>query len=170
MKSSIKREETMAKRATIHDFRQQKGYKKWLQVHVDSAPEATAAIEAGIEIIGCEADHGFESIRAAVPSAFIQAGMAHGAICNPDEAIKAGFALLERGADTIYCSHSPCFIEAMAREGIPVTGHVGLFQISPDGRVIGLLVRLQMKLCVFCGPLKILRMLVQLFSKLKLCR
>ncbi len=43
-----------------------------------------------------------------------------------DEAIRYGFATLRRGADAIYCSQSPRIIEAMAREGIPVTGHVGL--------------------------------------------
>ncbi|TIT61397.1 MAG: 3-methyl-2-oxobutanoate hydroxymethyltransferase, partial [Mesorhizobium sp.] len=34
--------------------------------------------------------------------------------------------MMKRGADAVYCSHSPRFIEAMAAEGIPVTGHVGL--------------------------------------------
>jgi 3-methyl-2-oxobutanoate hydroxymethyltransferase len=33
---------------------------------------------------------------------------------------------MRRGADAVYSSHSPRFIEAMADEGIPVTGHVGL--------------------------------------------
>ena len=40
--------------------------------------------------------------------------------------MRAAFGALSAGADAIYCSHSPRFIEAMAREGIPVTGHVGL--------------------------------------------
>lgn len=96
-----------------------------MQLHVDSAAEAAAAVQAGIILLGCEAE-GLEAVRAAAPTAFLQAGMAHGAVANPDEAIRAGFALLSRGADTIYCSHSPRFIEAMAREGIAVTGHVGL--------------------------------------------
>lgn len=58
--------------------------------------------------------------------ALISAGMPHGSPATPDEAVRAGFDALRRGADAIYCSHSPRFIEAMAREGIPVTGHVGL--------------------------------------------
>lgn len=116
----------MSKRPTIYDLRLQKGKRKWVQVHVDSAAEAMAAFDAGIEIIGCEPDSTFESIRAAVPNAFLQAGMPHGLASTADEAVREGFRLLERGADTIYCSHSPRYIEAMAREGIPVTGHVGL--------------------------------------------
>jgi 3-methyl-2-oxobutanoate hydroxymethyltransferase len=52
--------------------------------------------------------------------------MPHGAVASPEDAVRLGFTMMERGADAVYCSHSPHFIEAMAREGIPVTGHVGL--------------------------------------------
>ncbi|MCX7890112.1 MAG: 3-methyl-2-oxobutanoate hydroxymethyltransferase [Rhodobacteraceae bacterium] len=116
----------MAARPTVHDLLSQKGRRKWLQVHVDSGPEAAAAVEAGILILSCEPDHTLAPIRAAAPGAFISAGMPHGSVASPDEAVRAGFDILARGADAVYCSHSPRFIEAMAREGIPVTGHVGL--------------------------------------------
>jgi 3-methyl-2-oxobutanoate hydroxymethyltransferase len=95
-------------------------------LHVDSGQEAAAAIEAGIVILSCEPDHTLEPIRAAAPTAFISAGMPHGLVSSQQEAIREGFNILKRGADAVYCSHSPLFIEAMAREGIPVTGHVGL--------------------------------------------
>lgn len=111
---------------SVYDFTRHKGQRKWLQIHVDSAAEAAAAFEAGIVLLGCEPDHLFDSIRKAAPAAFLQAGMPHGVVATPDEAVRYGFALLARGADTVYCSHSPRFVEAMAREGIPVTGHVGL--------------------------------------------
>jgi 3-methyl-2-oxobutanoate hydroxymethyltransferase len=116
----------MNSRTTVHDLLSQKGRKKWLQIHVDNAAEAAAAAEAGITILSCEPDHHFEDIRAAVPSAFLSVGMPHGAVASPKEAVRLGFAMMTRGADAVYCSHSPYFIEAMAREGIPVTGHVGL--------------------------------------------
>jgi 3-methyl-2-oxobutanoate hydroxymethyltransferase len=48
------------------------------------------------------------------------------AIASPEQAIRMGFDAMELGADAVYCSSSPGMIEAMAREGIPVTGHVGL--------------------------------------------
>lgn len=115
----------MPQRPSTYDFTSRKGRQTWVQLHVDSAAEAAAAVEAGVILLGCESE-GLETVRAAAPTAFLQAGMAHGAVATPDEAIRAGFALLARGADTIYCSHSPRFIEAMAREGIAVTGHVGL--------------------------------------------
>ncbi len=116
----------MAGHVSVYDLRSRKGQRKWLQVHVDSGVEAAAAVEAGIVILSCEPDHTLEPIRAAAPDAFVSAGMPHGAVSSPEEAIRLGFEILKRGADAVYCSHSPFFIEAMAREGIPVTGHVGL--------------------------------------------
>ena len=116
----------MTDRVSIFDLLSQKGQGKWLQVHVDTAAEAAAAVEAGIVILSCEPDHTLEPIRRAAPSAFVSAGMPHGLVASPEEAIREGFKILKRGADAVYCSHSPHFIEAMAREGIPVTGHVGL--------------------------------------------
>jgi 3-methyl-2-oxobutanoate hydroxymethyltransferase len=114
------------KRLSVHDLQSQKGKRKWVQVHVDSAAEAAAAVAAGINILSCEPDHTLESIRAAAPFAFVSAGMPHGAVSTPHEAVRLGFDIMRRGADAVYTSHSPLFIEAMAREAIPVTGHVGL--------------------------------------------
>ena len=116
----------MSRRTTVYDLQNQKGRTKWLQLHVDNAPEAAAAVEAGITILSCEPDHHLEAIRAAVPFAFLSVGMPHGSVSSPEDAVRLGFDMMERGADAVYCSHSPYFIEAMAREGIPVTGHVGL--------------------------------------------
>lgn len=113
-------------RTSVYDLASRKGQHKWLQLHVDNAAEAAAAVEAGIEILSCEPDHHLEHIRRAAPAAFLSVGMPHGAVASGEEAIRLGFRMLERGADAVYCSHSPRFIEAMAREGIPVTGHVGL--------------------------------------------
>lgn len=111
---------------TVHALLASKGRKKWLQLHVDTPAEAAAAVEAGITLLSCEPDHHLEGIRRLAPSAFLSAGMPHGAVSSPTEAVRLGFDILHRGADAVYCSHSPYIIEAMAREGIAVTGHVGL--------------------------------------------
>ena len=50
----------MAKRTNVFDLWSQKGKKKWPQTHIDTAKEAEAAYEAGIEIISCEPDHHFK--------------------------------------------------------------------------------------------------------------
>ena len=116
----------MGDQISVYDLHSAKGRKKWVQVHVLSGAEAAAAIDAGVKIISCRPDHTLEPIRAVAPNAFISAGFPHGSITSPQEAIRGGFAILERGASAVYCSHSTHFVEAMAREGIPVTGHVGL--------------------------------------------
>jgi 3-methyl-2-oxobutanoate hydroxymethyltransferase len=116
----------MTRRPTVYDLQGQKGRRKWVQLHVDNAAEAAAAHAAGIAILSCEADATLPAIRAAAPGAFLSAGMPHGSAATPDEALRQAFTAMTAGADAIYCSHSPRFIEAMAREGVPVTGHVGL--------------------------------------------
>lgn len=116
----------MSRPPSVYDLLSAKGTRKWIQLHVDSPAEAEAAAEAGIDIITCEPDHQVEAIRRAAPSVFMFTGIPLGSVSSPTEAVRAGFATLRRGVDAVYCPHSPFFIEAMAREGIPVTGHVGM--------------------------------------------
>lgn len=116
----------MTAKTNLHDLLAAKGRMKWVQLHIDTAAEAAAAEAAGIVILSCEADHNLPAVRAAAPAAFITAGMPHGAAATPDEAVRQAFVALRSGADAVYTSHSPRFVEAMAREGIPVTAHVGL--------------------------------------------
>ena len=113
-------------RPTVYDLWSQKGKKKWVQTHIDTDKEAEAAYNAGREIISCEPDRYFKKVREVAPSAFLSVGLRHGMVSSAQEAIKVGFEILEMGADAVYCSHSIKFIEAMAKEGIPVTAHVGL--------------------------------------------
>ena len=113
-------------RPTVYDLWSQKGKKKWAQTHIDTDKEAEAAYKAGIEIISCEPDRYFKKVREVAPSAFLSVGLRHGMVSSAQEAIKVGFEILEMGADAVYCSHSIKFIEAMAKEGIPITAHVGL--------------------------------------------
>jgi 3-methyl-2-oxobutanoate hydroxymethyltransferase len=116
----------MKNRLSVYDLLQMKGKRKFLQIHVDNDLEAAAAAEAGIDIISCDSDQKLTAIRAAHPTAFISAGLFHGTIASAEDGIRLGFAAQKLGADSVYCSSSPRIIEAMAREGIPVTGHVGL--------------------------------------------
>jgi 3-methyl-2-oxobutanoate hydroxymethyltransferase len=62
---------------------------------------------------------------AAAPQSFLSCATPHG-LASPEEAIRVAFRALEIGASSVYCSASPFIIEAMAREGIPVVGHLGL--------------------------------------------
>jgi 3-methyl-2-oxobutanoate hydroxymethyltransferase len=111
---------------TVADLQALKGKQQLLTIHVDSVEEAAAAEEAGIEILTCDAGDELGKVRAAAPRAFIQVGLPQGAIFDEGSAICEGHRAMDLGASALYWSGSLRLLEAMAREGIPVTGHVGL--------------------------------------------
>ncbi len=118
------------KKYSVYDLRQLKGKRCLTHVHVKSPEEAAAAEAAGIDLLSCSFDSPAAQARlpllvAAAPKSFISGATPHG-LASPEEAIRIGFQALELGASSVYCSASPFMIEAMAREGIPVVGHLGM--------------------------------------------
>ncbi|HEV7403551.1 MAG TPA: 3-methyl-2-oxobutanoate hydroxymethyltransferase [Chthoniobacteraceae bacterium] len=118
------------KKYTVYDLRQLKGKRCLTHIHVKSPEEAAAAEEAGVDLMSCsfdspEAEARLPRLVAAAPQSFLSAATPHG-LASPEEAIRVGFRALEIGASSVYCSASPFIVEAMAREGIPVVGHLGL--------------------------------------------
>lgn len=116
----------MTRRPTVADLRKLKGVRQILTMHVETTAEAEAAAEAGIEMFTFEVDERLPAVRAAAPGVFIQAGYPQGHIASEEIAIREGFRALEMGVDGLYFAGSLRLMEAMAKEGIPVTGHVGL--------------------------------------------
>lgn len=112
-------------RPTVAALRALKGKRQILTVHVDTPTEATAAAEAGIDMFTFEFDDRFAAVRAAAPGVFIQAGYPQGHMASEEIAIREGHRALEAGVDAIYFAGSLRLVEAMAKEGIPVTGHIG---------------------------------------------
>lgn len=115
----------MLTRPTVASLKALKGKRQILTVHVDTAAEAAAAAEAGIDMFTFEVDERLATVRAAAPGVFIQAGYPQGHMASEDIAIRDGFTAMEAGVDAIYFAGSLRIVEAMAREGIPVTGHIG---------------------------------------------
>lgn len=118
------------KKYTVYDLQQLKGKRCLTHIHVKSPEEAAAAEAAGVDLMSCSFDNPEAQARlprlvAAAPQSFLSAATPHG-LASPEEAIRVGFQALELGASSVYCSASPLIIEAMAREGIPVVGHLGL--------------------------------------------
>jgi 3-methyl-2-oxobutanoate hydroxymethyltransferase len=118
------------KKYSVYDLQQLKGKRCLTHVHVKSADEAAAAEAAGIDLLSCSFDTPASQARlpllaAAAPKSFISGATPHG-LASPEEAIRIGFRALELGASSVYCSASPQIVEAMAREGIPVVGHLGM--------------------------------------------
>jgi 3-methyl-2-oxobutanoate hydroxymethyltransferase len=118
------------KKYTVYELQQMKGKRCLTHIHVKSPEEAAAAEEAGVDLMSCSFDS-LESqarlplLAAAAPNSFLSAATPHG-MASPEEAIRTGFRALELGASSVYCSASPFIVEAMAREGLPVVGHLGL--------------------------------------------
>jgi 3-methyl-2-oxobutanoate hydroxymethyltransferase len=117
------------KKYTVYDLQQLKGKRCLTHIHVKSPEEAAAAEEAGVDLLSCSFDSPAAQARlpelvAAAPHSFLSCATPHG-LATPEEAIRIGFRALELGASSVYCSASPFIIEAMARERIPVVGHLG---------------------------------------------
>ncbi len=112
-------------RPTVAGLKALKGKRQILTVHVDTAAEAAAAAEAGIEMFTFEIDERLPAVRAAAQGVFIQAGFGQGHMASEKIAIRDGYRAMEAGVDAIYFAGSLRIVEAMAREGIPVTGHIG---------------------------------------------
>lgn len=118
------------KKYTVHDLRQLKGKRVLTHIHVKSPEEAAAAEEAGVDLMSCpydspEAQARLPQLVAAAPSSFLSGSTPHG-MATHEEAIRIAFTALEAGASSVYCSGSPWLIEGMAREGVPVVGHLGM--------------------------------------------
>lgn len=118
------------KKYTIYDLQQLKGKRCLTHIHVKSPEEAAAAEEAGVDLMSCSFDSPESQARlprlvAAAPNSFLSAATPHG-LASPEEAIRVAFRALEAGASSVYCSASTFIVEAMAREGVPVVGHLGL--------------------------------------------
>lgn len=120
----------LTKKYSVYDLRQLKGKRQLTHIHVKSPEEAAAAEAADVDIMSSpfdtpEAQARFPALVAAAPKSFLSCSTPHG-LATQEEAIRVGFKALELGASSVYCSASPFIIEAMAREGIPVVGHLGL--------------------------------------------
>jgi 3-methyl-2-oxobutanoate hydroxymethyltransferase len=118
------------KKYTVHDLRQVKGKRCLTHIHVKSPDEAAAAEVAGVDLMSCSFDSPESQARlpllvAAAPNSFLSAATPHG-LASQEEAIRVGFRAIECGASSVYCSASPFIVEGMAREGLPVVGHLGM--------------------------------------------
>jgi len=112
---------------TIHDlFAAKKSGRTFTEIRTSNLNEALACAEAGVEIIMCM-EEDLPTIRPAVPNVFLIA--AHNVndprAASQEQAVSAGFRLMNAGADAVYSALSLKCVEAMAREYIPVIGHIG---------------------------------------------
>jgi len=115
------------KRPTIADLKALKGKKQLTMLRYFSLDEAAAAEAAGIDIASVPpALVTHPRYRELAPSVFSMTGKTHLEYGAPDEYLRYAGQMLEGGADALYCSGSMQTVEYLAREFIPIVGHVGL--------------------------------------------
>ncbi len=112
---------------TVADLRALKGARQLTMLRYFSLEEAQAAEDAGIDIASVP----YELLthpryREVAPSIFSMTGRTHLEAGTPEDYLRWAGDALNRGADAIYCSGSLRTVEYLAREHIPVVGHVGL--------------------------------------------
>ena len=110
---------------TIRDLFDLKGKRQLAVVFVDSVEEARACEMAGIDQLVTYQEI-CRDIRRVAPETFLTCGIFGDHAASDADAIRAGLAAMDDGADAVYTGMSLKRVEAMAQEMIPVVGHVGL--------------------------------------------
>ena len=115
----------MPKKLTIKDLFDLKGKRQLTEVHPANEEECRACEAAGIDMLIVEKD--IEMVRRGAANTFLTVGaMTPEVACSDAGAIRVGIDRMERGADAVYTGQSIERVRAMAREKLPVVGHVGL--------------------------------------------
>lgn len=118
----------MARRLpTVADLRALKGKRQLTMLRYFSLEEAAAAEAAKIDIASVPPEVVLDPrYRDVAPSIFSMTGHTHLEAGTPDDYLRWSGDALNRGVDAVYCSGSLKTVEFLAREYIPVIGHVGL--------------------------------------------
>ena len=112
---------------TIADLRALKGKGQLTMLRVMTLDEAAAAEAACIDIVSVPADLVLHPrYREVAPSLFSMTGQTHLQAGTRDDYLRWSCKVMQGGADAVYCSGGLGTVEHVAREHIPVVGHVGL--------------------------------------------
>jgi 3-methyl-2-oxobutanoate hydroxymethyltransferase len=111
---------------TIDDLRALKGSGRRLTMcNPGNEGEIRACVDAGIDLLTVW-DHQVEQARELAPTHFMGTAMTWGQYATADEILRAAIRCMEQGADMYYTLRSFDIVEMLAKEGIPVQGHMGL--------------------------------------------
>ena len=110
---------------TIADLQAAKGKRKFTQVTTNSAAEAAAAKAAGIDMIIANSQN-VDQVRAGDNSLFLTASIGLPDYPLPHDILREAFRVLALGADAVMTARNMDVVEMLAREEIPVMGHLGL--------------------------------------------
>lgn len=114
-------------RLSVADLRAAKGQGQKTMLRFFTLDAAAAADAACIDIASVPPDLVADPrYRQAAPGVFTMTGRDHTQAGTPDDYLRFCGQMLNAGADALYCSGSLKTVEMLAREYIPVVGHVGL--------------------------------------------
>ncbi|MBU6227848.1 MAG: 3-methyl-2-oxobutanoate hydroxymethyltransferase, partial [Acidobacteria bacterium] len=113
------------RRLTVADLAAAKGQRQLTMLRIFTIEEAAAAEAAGIDLASAPPElvtH--PRYREVAPSLFTLTGRSHLEAGSADDHLRWAGEMLQKGADCIYCSGSMDRVEHLAKEYIPVVGHV----------------------------------------------
>lgn len=113
-------------RKTVADMRALKGVRQLTMLYVDTPEEAAAAAAAGIDVLSIIQPVWTPEMRAAAGDCFVQVGLIYGELVTAEDYLRAAHRALRLGGDCCYCAAGLGTVRALAEEGVPVVGHVGL--------------------------------------------
>jgi 3-methyl-2-oxobutanoate hydroxymethyltransferase len=112
---------------TVAEMKARKGRGQLTMLRIFTLDEAAAAEAAGIDVVSLPPElltH--PDYRKAGPGLFSMTGRTHLEAGTAEDYLRFAGDMMQSGADAIYCSGSLKTVEYLAREYIPVVGHVGL--------------------------------------------
>lgn len=112
---------------TVADLRALKGKDQLTMLRIFTLDEAAAAEAARIDVVSLPPElltH--PDYRKVAPTLFSMTGKTHLEAGTPDDYLRWSGTMMQAGADAIYCSGSLQTVAFLAREHIPIVGHVGL--------------------------------------------
>ena len=110
---------------TVADLKANKGRKKWTQITANTPEEAIAADQAGLDMIICNSVN-TGLVRSADTPQFLTASIGLPDFATESDILSEAFRCLALGADAIMTARGMHIVSALAREDIPVMGHLGL--------------------------------------------
>ena len=110
---------------TVADLRAGKGRRKFTQVTANTAEEAAAAAEAGLDMIICNSQN-TEAVRSGNDTLFLTAAIGLPDFPTEADILREALRALALGADAVLTARSLDVVSMLAREEIPVMGHLGL--------------------------------------------
>ena len=111
--------------ATVASLRALKGSgRRVTQTTADTAEEASAADEAGVEMVVCRSAN-VAKVREGSQRLFVTAALGFTQAVTADDMLRAAFAAISAGADAVITARGYEMVRLLSAESIPVVGHLG---------------------------------------------